>query len=912
MGAQPTGTVTFLFTDIEGSTRLWDEHRDAMPDVLGRHDAIVRAAIDAHGGFVFSTGGDGVGAAFQRAGEAVAAAVEAQRVLQAEPWPAGVNLRVRMGVHTGEAQERDGDYFGPPLNRAARLMGAARGGQVAVSGTTAEIIGQPMGCEFVDLGGHRLKGFVEPVHVFAVRADGLAWVDRPLATSQETPGNLPRPATEFIGRVADLRRRVEELPKRRLVTLTGTGGVGKTRAAIEIGWMLTDEFSGGVWFVELAPIADPDAVAVSLAAVLSIELQQGVSVIESIVDWLRARRVLLILDNCEHVLAPVADLVTAIVTGCPTVTVLATSREPLGVAGERVHAVSSLDPATDGVELFCHRALAADGSFDPSDAERMSIVAICTRLDGIPLAIELAAARTRSITPDDLLARLDDRFRLLRGSGRGGHARHQTLRATVMWSYQLLVDEERFLFDRLSVFAGGFDVAAAEEVCADGTVPEADVLDLLVSLVDKSMLVADRTPGTSRYRFLETLREYGEERLDERGETAARRDRHLRRYVEVAVRANELWGSARQLDGDAMFDREWANIRAAHSWAMATTDLAAADALVAGTAQHAFIKRNWEHGEWAERTLTLATADRHPHPTTYGWACFWAFATGDQLRAIDLADHGINVAAAPEHPDTTYCRTFLLLAYLALGRASEAREPARHLRVACSASTDPMARARAFSSLMEVALGTDLALVERDLADYTALAEQVGAPSMLATANHYRGQIRLAHDPPDAQGALGFYRSAFDLARKVGDLNIQGRSLFGSMMATTLLHGVDGEASHGSDVTDVHRAALLQLFHDIRLPILLGQAIDVVAWWFAVTGNDEAAAVVYGYLDAHHPPFAFIAVQRMRRDGLRIVRGLVGADEWMGRGAAMDAEEVFAFTLAHLPEQPPDRVGVLR
>ena len=907
MGVQPTGTVTFLFTDIEGSTRLWDEHPVVMPEVLGRHDAIVRAAIGAHGGFVFSTGGDGVGAAFQRAGEAVAAAVDSQRVLQAESWPAGVSLRVRMGVHTGEAQERDGDYFGPPLNRAARLMGAARGGQVAVSGTTVEVIGQPVGWEFVDLGGHRFKGLVEPVHVFAVRADGLAWVDRPLARSQETPGNLPLLATEFIGRVADLRRRVEELPKRRLVTLTGTGGVGKTRAAMEIGWMLTDEFSGGVWFVELAPIADPDMVAVSLAAVLSIELQQGVSILESIVDWLRARRVLLILDNCEHVLAPVADLVTAIVSGCPTVTVLATSREPLGVAGERVHAVSSLDPATDGVELFCHRALAADGSFDPSDAERMSIVAICSRLDGIPLGIELAAARTRSITVDDLLVRLDDRFRLLRGSGRGGHARHQTLRATVMWSYQLLRDEERFLFDRLSVFAGGFDVAAAEGVCAGGTIPEVDVLDLLASLVDKSMLVADRTPGVSRYRFLETLREYGEERLLERGDTAAQRDCHLRWYVEVAAQANKLWGSAAQLDGDAMFDREWANIRAAHSWAVATTDLTAADALVAATAQHAFIKRNWEHGEWAERTLTLATADCAAHPTTYGWACFWAFAAGDQSRAIDLAYRGINVAAAPDHPDTVYCWAFLPLAYLALGRASEARESARHLRVACPASTDPVASARAFSSLMEVAVGSDLVLVEDDLAEYTALAERVGAPSMLATANQYRGQISLAQDPPDIQGALDFYRSAFDLAREIFDLNIQGRSLLGLMIATTLLHGVDGDASHCSNVTDLHRGALIW-FHDARSPIQLGQAIDVVAWWFAMNGNDEAAAVVYAHLDAHHPPFDFVAVQRMRRDGLRIVRALPGADKWMARGAAMDAEEVFAFTLAHLPEQPPARV----
>ena len=272
---RPSGTVTFLFTDIEGSTRLWDAQPDAMADALRRHDEIVRAAFDAHGSYIFSTAGDRVGAAFQRAADAVEAAVDGQRVLQAEAWPDGACLRVRMGLHTGEAQERDSDYFGAPLNRAARVMGAARGGQVAVSSITAEIVGRPLGGEFVDVGVHLLKGLVHPVHVFAIRAPGLEWVDRPLLTSPSAPGNLPLSATAFIGDLADLRHRIEELPTRRLVTLTGTGGVGKTRVAIEIGWSLAEEFAGNVWFVELAPIADPEAVAVSLAAVLSIACERS-------------------------------------------------------------------------------------------------------------------------------------------------------------------------------------------------------------------------------------------------------------------------------------------------------------------------------------------------------------------------------------------------------------------------------------------------------------------------------------------------------------------------------------------------------------------------------------------------------------------------------------------------------------
>ena len=299
MEIRPSGTVTFLFTDVEDSTRLWEEHAEAMRAALARHDEILGAAIAAHDGYVFSTAGDGVGAAFQRSIDAVRAAVEAQRALQAEAWPEGVVLRVRMGAHTGEAQERGGNYFGSPLNRAARVMGAAHGGQIVMSRATAEVLGRVPGVELTDLGSYRLKGVAEAIQVFGVRAPGMARVDRPLMAAKGTAGNLPRPATAFVGRVAELRDWTSDLPRRRLVTLTGPGGVGKTRLATEMAWLLMDDFVGGAWLVELAPVTDPASVVAAVASTLSVQAQHGMTTVEAIVDWLRGRRRLLVVDNCE-------------------------------------------------------------------------------------------------------------------------------------------------------------------------------------------------------------------------------------------------------------------------------------------------------------------------------------------------------------------------------------------------------------------------------------------------------------------------------------------------------------------------------------------------------------------------------------------------------------------------------------
>jgi predicted ATPase len=373
-------------------------------------------------------------------------------------------------------------------------------------------------------------------------------------------GNLPHALTDWFGPVAELHRRVGDLGRRRLVTLTGPGGVGKTRLAIEIGALVGDDFPDGMWMVDLAPVQDPDAVHAAVASTLGVLPQEGMTTLESILEWMHKRRLLLILDNCEHVLPPVVSLTSAIIASNEAVTVLATSREPLGLSGERVVPVPPLEPH-DGIALFCDRTAALDASAAFSKEDRNTIGAICARLDGIPLAIELAAARSRSLGPADLLARLDNRFRLLRGGGRGGLERHQTLRATVSWSYQLLQSAEQALFDRLSVFAGGFDLAAVQAVCAAGPIDELDVVDLLGALVDKSLVVATRSEGSTRYQLLETLRQYGEERLEERGETVVIRDRHLTHYVALARHAYQLWMSERYWQGAAVFDREWDNLR---------------------------------------------------------------------------------------------------------------------------------------------------------------------------------------------------------------------------------------------------------------------------------------------------------------------------------------------------------------
>ena len=476
--------VTFLFTDVEGSTRRWETDADGMRVALAAHDEVLRGAIEAHGGWLFKHTGDGVCAAFASPRSAVDAAMAAQRALE---------LPVRMGLATGEAELREGDYFGAVLNRAARVMASGHGGQVLLDGTTA---GLCSGIDLMALGPRRLRDIAKPVEMFQVLAVGLRSEFPPLKTLDATPGNLRPQTTSFIGREAELAEVQEALKAHRVVTLTGVGGVGKTRLATEVAARRADEFPDGVWFFELAAVTDPVAVPDAVAAVLGITQQPGKSLADSVATALEGRVRLLVFDNCEHLRDTAADLVEAILAQSATVRILATSREGLGLADEQSWLVPSLDvgAGTDSaaVTLFVERARSVAQRFSLAGADDAeAVVEICRGLDGIPLAIELAASRMASMTAGEMRDRLDHRFRLLVGSRRG-LARHQTLRHAVAWSYDLLDDTEKTVLDRCSVFAGGFDLQSACAVAGSEDRDDYAILDLLDALVRKSLLVADR------------------------------------------------------------------------------------------------------------------------------------------------------------------------------------------------------------------------------------------------------------------------------------------------------------------------------------------------------------------------------------------------------------------------------------
>ena len=500
-----------------------------MQGALARHDDVVRTAITQHRGQVVKTTGDGFHAVFADATDAAHAAILAQLDLSDASWDTTGPLRVRMGIHTGPAEQRDGDYYGTALNRAARLMSAAHGGQVVVSLVTGELIRDrlPTDVELTDLGEHTLRDVGRSERVFQLSHARLRR-DFPELTSVEVvQGNLPTQATSFVGRDDDLARVESLLEASHLVTLIGVGGVGKTRLALQVASEVADRFAEGSWFVDLAAVPDDESVPLALATALGMPRSTGGVLAETVVQYIGAKSLLLVLDNCEHVVDAVGELAERLVHGCPNARLLATSREALAVNGERLWPVRPLGlPADDRdavtsapVQLFLDRVRALRPDFQLDQPGTEAVVDICRRLDGLPLAIELAAARARSLTPKDIAQRLDQRFSLLSGGKRRGVARHETLRAAVDWSYELLDDEERTVLTLVSVFAGGFTLEAAEAVADEATRSDL-VVDTLDKLVDKSLLTVDGGRVTTRYRLLETIRQYALEKLEAAGTTA--------------------------------------------------------------------------------------------------------------------------------------------------------------------------------------------------------------------------------------------------------------------------------------------------------------------------------------------------------------------------------------------------------
>ncbi|HET7730991.1 MAG TPA: adenylate/guanylate cyclase domain-containing protein [Usitatibacter sp.] len=577
--------ITFLFTDIEGSTRLWEQEPERMRPALARHDEIVRAAVEARRGKVVKMTGDGLHAAFGDALDAVLATLDLQQALQDPAATAGLALRIRCGLHAGPSEGRDGDYFGTVVNRAARIMSAAHGGQMLLSQAVAERLDRrlPDGVLLRDLGSVRLRDLANAERMYQLVHPGLRSDFPPLRSLEATPNNLPQAVASFVGRSREIKQVGELLSRHRLVSLVGMGGLGKTRLSLHVAAEALDDFADGAWLVELGPLREADRVATAIAATLGVKEESGRPIEEALARFVRNRTLLIVLDNCEHLLEASAAAARHLLSAGAGVRILATSREALRIAGEATYILSGLPvpgplEATvpealagyESVQLFVDRATAALPGFRLDGDNATVVAAICHRLDGIPLAIELAAARTRSISVPQIAARLKDRFRLLTGGDPTAMPRQRTLRALIDWSHDLLPDDERALFRRLAVFSGGWTLEACESVCAGDDVPQDMVLELLGRLVEKSLVSFD--DAAQRYRMLETVRQYAHEQLEASGESRAFRDRHLAFFVSFAESAKPQLSGPLQAEWLARVAAEHDNILAAHEWAGRSDD----------------------------------------------------------------------------------------------------------------------------------------------------------------------------------------------------------------------------------------------------------------------------------------------------------------------------------------------------
>jgi predicted ATPase/class 3 adenylate cyclase len=575
----PSAVITLLFTDIEGSTQLWDQAPERMQPALARHDALARAAVAGHRGTVVKMTGDGLYAAFDDSLDALAATLALQQVLADPEATNGVTLRVRCGLHAGTIERRDNEYYGSVVNRTARIMEAAHGGQIILSQAVADrVAGRlPQEVSLRDLGSVRLRDLSRAERVYQMVHPQLRQDFPALRSLEATPNNLPQQVSSFIGREHVLAEVKGLLGNTRLLTLLGVGGLGKTRLSLQVGADVMDDYPDGVWFVELAPLADARLVPQAVASALGVKEEPGRPVQEALVKHIHDRQLLLILDNCEHLSQACAELAKALLQAGPQVKVLASSRESLHVAGETTFPVPPLSVPQlhrsmtvaalkqyEAVRLFSDRAVAAQPVFQVTDQNATAVAEICHRLDGIPLALELAAARVRTLPVEAIAARLSDRFRLLTGGYRTSLPRQQTLRACIDWSYDLLSATEQALLRRLAVFAGGWTLEAAEKVGADGEVETRDVLDLLTHLGEKS-LVQLAAEG-ARYRLLETVRQYAKERLNAADEKTQTRTRHLAFYLELAEEAMPHLMGPEQGAWLSQLDVERENVLAAHTW----------------------------------------------------------------------------------------------------------------------------------------------------------------------------------------------------------------------------------------------------------------------------------------------------------------------------------------------------------
>ena len=939
-GHAPARTATFLFTDIEGSTRLWEDHRDAMSGALETHDSLLRSVVERSGGGVVKTTGDGMLAAFDRAESALAAALDGQIDLAEHDWPGTGPLRVRMAIHSGTADVRDGDFFGPALNRVARLLAIGHGGQVLVSGTTAGLVADdlPAGSELIDLGEHRLRDLDRPERVYQLVAAPLRREFPPLRSGSSHPTNLPLQVTSFVGREQELVDIERLLSTGRMVTLVGVGGTGKTRLALHAAADVVERYANGAWLVELAPLTDAGLVVAEIGRALRVQPQPDQPPLEPLVDYLRSKELLLVLDNCEHLIETVADVAYRLLGSCSDLRILASSREPLGIDGERVYAVPSLTlpagpdvdrahaPAdaeeleqaerSEAVSLFVERARSILPSFALDASNVGAVVEICRRLDGIPLALELAAARVNLLSPAEIAEGLGDRFRLLTGGRRTALPRQRTLQALVDWSWDLLDDADRRLLRRLSVFAGGWTLEAAESVTADladggarpGGAARVATLDGLGRLVDRSLVTVDHA-GATRYRMLETIRQYAADRLAESGEARDLRDRHLSTYLQLTVAAEAGLAGPEMTTWLLRLDTEIDNLRAALDWAFEAHPEAGLEMCVA------LIRY------WRSRSMGSEGLDR----------------TGQAI------DH-VRALAVPDGEATAQARAVLLArglagaAFLKLtGGRPDAAAVAEEAIGAARAAGDPAALIDAVTTLVNVRAlvtdGRDVDAWRTMLLEALTLGETLGDGTRVARLQAILALIEAPLDPPSADAWL---ERAGEAAAKSGNpLEIASISHIRGRIASRTGRLVDAQRWFAKSQAQFHAigdrrfelSARSELAHALRRSGAIDAAeaeyretihgwqhsgnrgaianqLEAIAFLAVARGSGERAARLLGAAEALREVAGspMTAQERREHDGelLRLRAQLEAAalDEHWAEGRAMSSEEAVALARA--------------
>jgi predicted ATPase/class 3 adenylate cyclase len=810
-----SSVTAFLFTDIEGSTRLWEQEPERMRSALARHDAVARAAVADNCGTLVKTTGDGVHAAFSDPRDAIAAALQIQHDLADADTTGGVTLRVRCGIHVGVGEQRDNDFFGGAVNRAARIMSAAHGGQILLSQAVANLVdgALPAGVELRDLGSVRLRDLASPERLFQVEHPSLRSEFPALRSLESSPNNLPQQATTFIGREREIAEIKKAFGATRLLTLLGAGGIGKTRLSLHVAADVLEHYPDGVWFVELAPLTDERLVPQAVASVLGVKEVASRPLTEALARHVADRYLLLVLDNCEHVVQSCATLADLLLRSGAHVRILVSSREPLRIPGEVIFPVLALAlcPPRESIraedllrfpasQLFAERAAAGQPGFRLTDENAPSVAEICQRLDGIPLAIELAAARVRSLSLQDIAARLNDRFSLLMGGSRTALPRHQTLRALIDWSYDLLSEKERVLFRRLAVFTGGWTLEAMESVCADKEIAESGVLDLLFELVDKSLVMVVGEGG--RYRLLETVRQYASGRLKQSGEGDSTRARHAAFYLAfVEEAAPELHGAA-QASALQRLDLERENIMSAHAYFL-------------------------QNDEDVEKDYRLVHAVKH----------YW-FMRGQ----LNLG-HRVSVEAVMTPKERTNTSARMKALFVAgqicgfMGRYAEAQRYLRESLEIARAVGDKDFTVVVLNNLGMAAIGQGDRLSARlHCEEAIALARQSGNKQRIVTASNALAQLHRLDG--DLESAVHLYHQCEMLARELGNRDFIAVALLNLAIVATAQGFEQRAAAFLREVLDIS--------HETGSKPAVQSVLDVSTGLAGIRGEWERAARFYG------------------------------------------------------------------